>query len=754
MDIMHNQTFHISGDDLEGIYRVILDKPSFNTTVLVHLNPPDDATRKRSKGGRKRLDNPKRPRKKGRPPNVGKLLWIERTLLEELHTQKLLKLVEIEHRKILPFSGLQKSNKEKQFYERRLKAMEPFLSIDTLREHINKRRGISSLVQIALKNSGLSKSEIYFLFSQLCRFGFSERSLQLGYNNCGAPGVPRPCDPEGRKKAGAKTTKQKLARLQGIVLEPEQPGMSTEWRSLVLAADKKIAKPKPAMPDRITRIIDSAFVKRYRQEADGKLIPVALDQGQYPNRRQIRRVLEKDIPRLQRLLESTTQGHFDRNLRGLTGKDWKGVAGPGHTWAIDSTIGDIYLRSSVNRAWIIGRPIVYILVDVWSTAIVGFYVCLMGPSWAMAKIALFCSAADPELIGSTWGYEPMLTLDPSPTLCANLLCDRGEYLSQGASHTGMNLNLDLAYTPPYRPELKGLVEVLHRIGKDKQYHFVPGAIDARRREFDLRRFNPNEATLTIREFVQLLHYIFSEYNLTADRNHRLDAHMKAANVVPSPSGLWRWGHQVGIGTRRAVLFTDLATNFLPTAEASVTTSGVVLGGRDYISDIINEEQWTAHARNFGRWHLPSYYFPGSVSTIWTPNLSNSELLKLSLSDQSIASPELTWDEVVDAHEYHLINNAEREHIRTTEKLNAQQKRDELIQTAIRLTQAAIERDSGSKPSLSEARNIEHGLDTPNENLTSPQGLTLDSHSPDEAGDAYLQTMRTLLESDNIGETNE
>lgn len=752
MDIMHNQTIHISGDNLSGIYRVILDKPSINTTVLVHLIPPDDATRRRSKGGRRRLDNPKRPRKKARPPNVGKLLWLERTLLESLHTQQLLKLVEIEHRKILPFSGLHKSKREKQYYKRRLKAMEPFLSIDTLLEHISKRRGIGSLVQKAVNNSGLSKSEIYFLFSQLCRFGFSEKSLQLDYDNCGAPGVPRPCDPGGRKKAGAKTTKQKLARLQGIVLEPEQPGMSTEWRSLILAADKIIPKPKPTMPDRITRIIDSAFVKRFCQEADGKLVPVAPDQGQYPNRRQIRRVLEKDIPRLQRLLESTTQGHFNRNLRGLTGKDWKGVAGPGHTWAIDSTIGDIYLRSSVNRSWIIGRPIVYILVDVWSTAVVGFYVCLAGPSWEMAKIALFCSAADSVLIGSIWGYEPMLTLDPSPTLCAILLCDRGEYLSQGASCTGTKLELDLAYTPPYRPELKGLVEVLHRIGKDKQYHFVPGAIDARRKEFDLRRFNPNEAVLTIREYVHLLHFIFSEYNLTADRSHRLDAHMKAANVVPSPSGLWRWGHQVGIGTRRAVSSTDLITNLLPTAKASVITNGVNLGGREYQSDVTKDEQWSAHARNFGGWLLPSYYFPGSVSTIWTPNQENSDLLNLSLVDQSTASPELTWDEVADAHVYHLIDNAKREHLSTMEKLNAHQKRDELVQTAIRLTQEAIERDSGSKPSLSEARNIEHAFDTPSENLTSRQGLSLDSHSPDEVGDAYLKTMRTLLESENIGET--
>ena len=114
-----------------------------------------------------------------------------------------------------------------------------------------------------------------------------------------------------------------------------------------------------------------------------------------------------ELTRLQRILEKTTKAHFKRALRGLTARNWEGVAGPGHTWAIDSTVGDIYLRSSVNRAWIVGRPIVYIIVDIWSTAVVGFYVCLTGPSWNTAKVSLFNATADPALLGDLWGYEPI-----------------------------------------------------------------------------------------------------------------------------------------------------------------------------------------------------------------------------------------------------------------------------------------------------------------------------------------------------------
>ncbi len=132
-------------------------------------------------------------------------------------------------------------------------------------------------------------------------------------------------------------------------------------------------------------------------------------------------------------------------------------------------------------------------------------------------------------------------------MCFALMCDRGEYLSKGASHTGLKLIPCLSYAPPYRPDLKGLVEVLHRIKKDAQYLFVPGAMDARRVEFELSRSRPHESVLTLRDYVQYLYCIFDEYNLTADRSKRLDAHMAAAGVFPSPAGLWHWGHQVGIG---------------------------------------------------------------------------------------------------------------------------------------------------------------------------------------------------------------
>lgn len=532
MDLIHNQVFRLLEDGGDGaypagIYRVIFDEPAIQKTVCVCIEQSN--TVKLNRAGRRKLKKTKNPRKKAPYRLIGELLWMDRDELIRLDEADSLKLIDIEREAI--YCQAPESIEDKVTYDLRRRAMAGFLDFKKLKEQILVHGGLGGLVRDAMSTAGVCRTSVYKHWSTLCRLGFSDISLLPRRDRCGAPHVTRPCDPGGRKKAGAKTAGERIDSLYGIEIKPVQPGMNSDWRASIIAADKRIKTPiKPRMSIRYKLILDSEFVKRYQQNGDS-LVPIDPAKGEYPNLQQVRRVLEHDVPLQQLLLEKTTLGHFKRSLRGLVARNWQGVAGPGHTWAIDSTLADIYLRSSINRAWIVGRPIVYIVVDVWSTAIVGFYVCLTGPSWNTAKISLFNSAADPSLVGEMWGYQPILSLFPYPTLCYQLMCDRGEYLSKGASLTAIQIALNLAYAPPYRPDLKGLVEVLHRIKKDAQFLFAPGAMDARRAEFDLRKSHPAESAMTVRAYVQYLHEIFAEYNLNADRSNRLDAHMAAAGAV-------------------------------------------------------------------------------------------------------------------------------------------------------------------------------------------------------------------------------
>jgi hypothetical protein len=294
--------------------------------------------------------------------------------------------------------------------------------------------------------------------------------------------------------------------------------------------------------------------------------------------------------------------------------------------------------------------------------------------------------------------------------------------------------------------LKGIVEVLHRILKDHQRcDFVPGAIDARRAELELRKFDPNDGIFTIRQFVHYLYTIFTEYNLVANREHRLDSHMKAAGVFPSPAGLWAWGHRMGVGVRRSVPLPELITSLLFADTCRITRNGVMYDGRHYSDATVDEQQWTAHARNFGGKDIPCHHYPGSVSRIWTPNTAGRGLLNLKLSDHSTASSELTSEEVADAFMYAQLSRADVQHVRAMEALKSRRKVEDLFANAKSLTAEAIARDSGAKPTITEARKLEAMPRL----AKSPQGPVVGTASTvDEAQQAYLEMMRSIAAAAN------
>jgi hypothetical protein len=320
-------------------------------------------------------------------------------------------------------------------------------------------------------------------------------------------------------------------------------------------------------------------------------------------------------------------------------------------------------------------------------------------------VSLFSAAADPALVGELWGYVPVLALDPAPTLCYSLLCDRGEYLSQGQRTTALKLSLPLtSYTPPYRGDLKGLVEVLHRIEKEGLFFFVPGAMDYRRKELELRKIDPATCTLTVRDFVHRLYLLFTEYNLTANREKRMDALMLADGVYPSPAGLWHWGHAVGIGFRRHIPAGDLITQLLPSDTGIVVRDGVRHAGCHYMSDVVKDEQWTTTARNCGSWDIPVNRFPGTMGPIWVPNYQKEGgVLRLELADESRVSEEATLDEWLDCVALQTMTRSDVEHHRAGIALRTKEASDALLANAKRLTEEALAKASGTAPTMTEAR---------------------------------------------------
>lgn len=565
---------------------------------------------------------------------------------------------------------------------------------------LEKTGRLGKLVRDVAAVSGLHRATVYRIWARLCVEGFTEYALGLRYANCGGPGVPKPVS-EKRRKAGRKTNRVRLG-------EPDrhpQRGVTQEDRTTVLNHYLRLMVPSKKLAVVYREVVEAAYIRRYEQIGDVR-VPVPPEKGTFPSYDQFRQIVRTETSAYERARLGTTVGHYNRNMRGLQGHAYDNVAGPGYVFAIDSTIGDIHLRSSVNRHWIIGRPIVYVVVDVWSTAVVGFYACLEGPSWRTAKLALFSTFGDPRLVASFWGCEYVPVLDPGPSVPAMLLCDRGEYLSEGARNDCRILGLNSAFNPPRRPDWKGSVEVLHRITKDMQIQaFLPGAIDARRRELELRT-DARESCLTLREYVAFLYRAFVRYNLFSDRRKRLTADMIAAGVHPSPAGLWRFGHQACISYEKLVHQEHLSAALLYRTTMAIRRDGNFVESLEYEGDLAAKQQWSTIARSSGGFERTALIFPGSASRVWVPD--DEGLFEFRLRANAKTLPDTTLEEWRDSLAYASRDVSDLQYQRLCADLERAAFDKAMVKEARAATQVADLAATNRRPSVREARDFERG----------------------------------------------
>src|SRR3546814_1806704 len=115
--------------------------------------------------------------------------------------------------------------------------------------------------------------------------------------------------------------------------------------------------------------------------------------------------------------------------------------GPGDLFLIDATIVDLYVLSSIDRRRVVGRPVLYFVIDHFSLMIVGFYVGWEGPSWMGALMALENAFTAKVSFCSRYGTE----IEPHEWHCHHitrkLTGDRGELISKASDWTVPGLNL-------------------------------------------------------------------------------------------------------------------------------------------------------------------------------------------------------------------------------------------------------------------------------------------------------------------------
>ena len=132
---------------------------------------------------------------------------------------------------------------------------------------------------------------------------------------------------------------------------------------------------------------------------------------------------------------------------------------PGELYQIDSTILDLYIVSELNRDLIVGRPVLYFVIDVYSRMIVGMNVTVENfNSYEGVKGALINSMTSKKKYCRKNGIEISEDEWNVSSIPKRILADRGELLSDNIENAISNLGIIIQNTPAYRGDLKGIVE--------------------------------------------------------------------------------------------------------------------------------------------------------------------------------------------------------------------------------------------------------------------------------------------------------
>jgi len=468
------------------------------------------------------------------------------------------------------------------------------------------------LVATLEKRSGRHRNKILAYIRGYYQAGKVINGLIPDYSLCGAPGKRRVVAKQDGKRLGRRS---ELEKSSGQVLAIKiTPDIERRFERGV----KKFYENGKShnLKNTFDRMTDTYFNKGF-EIINGVLTPILPPASERPKFRQFQywyRTHYRDIKREKQGREG--EKFCNTNFRELIGDASARAYGPGSLYEIDSTISDVYLVSALDRSCIIGRPVTYFCMDVFSRAIVGLAVTLEGPSWLSAMLALentlmnkveFCSEFGIEIEESEW---------PCCGLPAKILADRGEM--EGAMAEGMikPMQIALQNTAPYRADWKGGVEQNFRRSKEKSVKFMPGVVYHRRPGDPDYRL---DATLTLHEFTRAMIFYALHYN-----NHhylkyyRMDKYMIPNHIERYPLDLWDYGVDKRNGCLRPHDSREMVQlNLLPTKKVKVTEFGIHFGHQLYYTcETAMRKQWLLRAKESKAWEVEVSYHPRRVDTIY------------------------------------------------------------------------------------------------------------------------------------------
>ena len=407
----------------------------------------------------------------------------------------------------------------------------------------------------------------------------------------------------------------------------------------------------PSVYDRLLKDSYSVPVK----DEDGSVLSLKLlPKGELPSLRQFRYWYSKTRDVSKEVKGRKGETGYELTARPITGKNEYGMMGPGSQYQVDATVADIYLVSQFDRSDIIGRPVMYFVMDTVSRIVTGMYIGLEGPSWAGMMMALYNATTDKIDYCRRFGIEITEDMWPCHHVPSVLLGDRGELESHKADNLVSMLGIRVDNAPPYRGDLKPVIERHFKTIHTKVKPLVPGFVlpdDRKRGGKDYRL----DAKLDIRQFTQIvigcvLAYNTKHYMTTYEPNEQ----MLKSGVEPIPVKLWKWGIRSCAGALRTFPKETIRLALMPKESGKITEKGIQFKKLFYTCRQARENQWYETARRNGRYSIDISYDPRDMGTVYAWDKKSSEAIPCTLLDWEQRFSGKTLDEVEFEQKKHTL----------------------------------------------------------------------------------------------------
>jgi len=556
---------------------------------------------------------------------------------------------------------------------------------------------LGPLISEVAEKEGKDKKKYYIYLRRYWQGGQTKNALLPLWHRCGGKGKERIID--DTDEADGKVDHVKRGRKPGKTKRQGEPDGINITRSILeqVRRSKSLFYEQKGMSFADTY---HNFCKTYfsigEEIHNGVPTPILKPAEEIPQINQYRYWFYKDDDLTRALTARLGRRRFEEEMRPLVGTVRGAVHGPGSMFYYDATVADIYLRSQYDRTMIIGRPVIHIIVDLFSGAIAGFAVLMEGPSWLGAMLAFENMVRDKVEYCAEHNFFNVSEADwPCQHLPRAITGDRGELYSDRAQDLCRVLKMVVSTTPPYRPTWKAAVERQFRTLKDETIKFLPGYVHQRKPGEPDYRY---EAQLTIEEFRRILISSIVHYN----RSHEVSTKcftpdMIAARVEPYPSAIWQWGLENRMGDLNTVPLNHMRKCLLEEETIRMKRDGLHFHGLRYISSTAEKEHWYQKAQTKQKTLWKKIYFDRRTQKyiyVLLEDGINIEMCTLHPDDAQFATYD--WYELEDRY----ARDADAKHDRRTyvrqQRVSDEAYRESIVANATLETQAEIAQTHPSK----------------------------------------------------------